>query len=199
MLFNRIILFGFAIGLISCAEMSDYFGEPVSVEIISMDTVLVSKLDKNPDLGLVLYKNEPFSGVSVAYYKNGQLAETITYKDGKKHRLKEKWFPFGIKSYSAEYENGKLHGITQSWWSSGIKRSQVYFKNGKVNGIQHQWYKSGALFKELNYVDGKESGMQRAWRENGEIYTNYEAKNGRFFGLRRSTLCYGLEDEVIQN
>jgi antitoxin component YwqK of YwqJK toxin-antitoxin module len=48
-------------------------------------------------------------------------------------------------------------------------------------------------------VNGQEEGMQKAWRENGKIYNNYEAKNGRIFGLKRASLCFQLEDEIVQN
>ena len=35
--------------------------------------------------------------------------------------------------------------------------------------------------------------------QNGKIYNNYEAKNGRIFGLKRASLCFQLEDEIVQN
>ena len=46
---------------------------------------------------------------------------------------------------------------------------------------------------------GKEEGIQQAFRKNGDLFANYEAKEGRIFGLKKAALCFGLEDENIQN
>lgn len=44
-------------------------------------------LELNPNEGIVYYKRKPFSGVGVGAYSNGQTAEEITYKNGKKNRF----------------------------------------------------------------------------------------------------------------
>jgi antitoxin component YwqK of YwqJK toxin-antitoxin module len=198
MQYNKIIYIFLAFGCFSCTGINDQI--PLSSQLIdnSDDTVSYSLLIRNPNLGLVFKKDEPFNGVSVKHYDNGQIAESVRFEKGKKVGLTKKWFTTGILSYAAEYVDGKLDGESRTWWNDGTIRSTNHFSNGKVNGLQTQNYRSGALFKELNYVNGKEQGMQKAWRENGKIYNNYEAKNGRFFGLRRSTLCYELEDEIVQ-
>ncbi|MFK7981436.1 MAG: toxin-antitoxin system YwqK family antitoxin, partial [Saprospiraceae bacterium] len=69
---------------------------------------------------------------------------------------------------------------------------------GIGNGEQKEYYKSGAKFKLKHLINGKEEGIQQSWRENGKIYNNYEAKNGRIFGLKRASLCYELEEEIVQ-
>ena len=46
---------------------------------------------------------------------------------------------------------------------------------------------------------GKEEGIQQAFRKNGDLFANYEAREGRIFGLKKAALCFGLEDEKIQN
>jgi antitoxin component YwqK of YwqJK toxin-antitoxin module len=148
--------------------------------------------------GLVFDKNQPFSGISKLYYKNGQLAEKISYREGKKDGVLQKWFVNGMLSYEANYKSNKRHGRVTSWWQNGNKRTIGNFVESKANGPQKQWYSSGALFKQQNMRNGVEEGIQQAWRENGKLYINYEAKNGRFFGLKRSNLCYQLKDETVQ-
>jgi antitoxin component YwqK of YwqJK toxin-antitoxin module len=158
-----------------------------------------SELELMPNLGLMYYNNQPFTGVSEVFYSEIVKAETIEYKNGKRHGLYKKWFPDGTLSFEAIYDNGLQHGVSKSWWRNGNLRSVANYDNGIVNGTQKQWYKSGSIFKEMTIVNGKEEGMQKAWRENGKIYNNYEAKNGRIFGLKRASLCFQLEDEIVQN
>ena len=157
-----------------------------------------SDLNKKPNLGLMYYNNQPFTGTSVLYYTDTIKAETIEYKNGNRHGLYRKWFPDGLLSFESNYSHGQQHGITKTWWKNGKFRSQANYSNGMANGIQKQWYKSGNIFKEMTIVNGKEEGMQKAWRENGKIYNNYEAKNGRIFGLKRASLCFQLDDEEVQ-
>lgn len=148
--------------------------------------------------GLVFYKNQPFSGISVQDYPDGNREETIEYLHGKPHGKNYKWFKNGLKSYEATYQNGALDGTVFSWWENGNLRSQSSIANGLLDGVQWQWYKSGKKFKKITLVNGQEEGLQQSWRENGKIYNNYEARNGRTFGLKRTKLCYELDNEKIK-
>lgn len=161
-------------------------------------TVLYDSLILKANQGLFYYHNQPFTGKSVSYYPNGNIATQIEFFDGKKEGLYQKYYPNNSLSFEANYKNGKQDGKIRTWWKNGVLRSESHKKNGIVEGIQKQWYASGAKFKELHYTNGQEEGIQKAWRENGKIYNNYEAKNGRIFGLKRANLCYELENEIVQ-
>jgi len=65
--------------------------------------------------------------------------------------------------------------------------------------VQESWYRNRQMFKRQNYINGKENGLQEAWMENGKKIINYEARYGRIFGLKRQNLCFGLENENINN
>ena len=154
------------------------------------------KLD--PQKGLVFYKDKPFTGTSIKYYSNGKKEIAIDYFLGKKQGIYKKWFDDGTLSFESHYAKGKKNGVTKTWWRNGNLRSELYSEHGASNGQQKQWYKSGAKFKVINLANGKEEGLQQSWRENGKIYNNYEAKDGKIFGLKRASLCYELDDEIIQ-
>ena len=164
---------------------------------VSLPIVAEDSLTLVPELGLVLYKDQPFSGTSISYFSNRVKARTIDYLAGKKHGYYRKWFESGQLSFESAYTHGKKHGVTKSWWANGNVRSASNFEHGVAQGLQLQWYKSGAIFKRMQLVDGREDGLQRAWRENGKLYNNYQAKNGRIFGLKRANLCYELDGENI--
>ncbi|WP_157496456.1 toxin-antitoxin system YwqK family antitoxin [Flavobacterium gelidilacus] len=186
--FNKLIGLGLFVLVFSCnSNQTD-----TSIEVKKDDLVV------NPEKGLVYYKNEPFTGNSVQFYLNSVKAESIAYRNGIQNGLFQKWFDTGKISFEANYKNGLLDGKSYTWWKNNNKRSESNYANGISQGVQKQWYQSGAIFKEITLVNGKEEGLQKAYRENGKIYNNYEAKNGRIFGLKRASLCYELEEEVIQ-
>lgn len=190
----------FFISLASCQSIAKEEANALEPSPMAIDMIEVPKsaLTNIPNKGLVMHQNEPFTGNSVKYYENEQMAERITYVNGKRQGIYNKWYPDGLLSYEASYRSNRTDGTTRSWWPNTNLRSEAQLVRGVISGTQRQWYQSGALFKEMNYKNGKEEGMQRAWRENGKLYTNYEAKNGRTFGLRRSTLCFELEEEDVQ-
>ncbi len=164
----------------------------------NLDTVAKTALQFNSEKGLVYYKQQPFTGVSVVKTTNGLTVESAEYTKGKKHGSYKKWFDDGQLSFEATYIQGLRNGKAFTWWKNGNMRSQSNFKNGIADGKQYQWYKTGVKFKIITLVDGKEEGLQQAWRENGKIYNNYEAKNGRIFGLKRANLCFQLDEEAPQ-
>ena len=185
--------------LVSCEEIGAQLETSIEVSP-QITSVIVSKneLRLQPNLGLVYYQEQPFSGVSEAFYENGQLAETIQYVHGRKQGKRKKWFIDGVLSFEATYVDGKQHGTSKTWWSNGNLRSISHHNKGIVDGIQEQWYITGEKFKRRTIVNGKEEGLQQAWRKNGKLFNNYEAKNGRFFGLKRAGLCYELQNEIVQ-
>lgn len=151
-----------------------------------------------PDKGLVTHKGQPLSGVRVDYYDNDTLALRESYLDGVKHGETARWYDTGIKSYEAYYQRNKLNGTVTAWWPTGKKRSESIYSLGVLDGVQWQWYQSGAKFKQARFDQGVPSGLQRSWRENGKLYNNYEIVEGRVFGLKKASLCYTLDEEVIQ-
>lgn len=186
--------------VISCKETSTQQPE-TATEISSPTTsvvVSVETLTLKPNLGLLLYQEQPFTGVSEKKYENGVVAETIQYVNGRKHGERKKWFQNGLLSFEARYADGKQHGTSKTWWRNGNLRSISQHVHGVVDGIQEQWYITGEKFKRRTIVNGKEEGLQQAWRKNGKLFNNYEAKNGRFFGLKRAGLCYELQNEIVQ-
>lgn len=191
----------FILILFSCQEEAQKPTAYTEVTERSIDHIVIhkSELELKANLGLMYHNDQPFTGISVLYYSENIEAETIVYVDGKRHGSYKKWFPDGRLSFESNYVNGLQDGTAKTWWKNGNLRSEANYTKGIVNGIQKQWYKSGNRFKEMTIVNGKEEGLQKAWRENGKIYNNYEAKNGRFFGLKRASLCYQLEDEIVQN
>ena len=162
-------------------------------QIVSIDS-----LSLKPDLGVVIYRGQTFTGTGLERYPNDVIAAETNYVDGKKHGRATKYFEDGSLSYEAHYAMGKLDSISKSWWRNGHRRSEANFVAGVAEGLQREWYTSGAPFKSLNLLAGREEGLQQSWRENGKLYSNYVARDNRIYGLKRANLCFSLEDQIVQ-
>ncbi len=194
---GQLVILFFSLCLFSISCQGIEIVEETIIQIPEKE-VLKDSLVLHAYEGLFYHLTAPFSGYSMKYYPNGELAEKIGYWKGKKQGVYQKWYPDGTLSFEAHYQKGRKDGISKTWWKTGALRSESIHQMGVTHGNQKQWYKSGQLFKSIHIVNGKEEGLQQAWRENGKIYNNYEAKNGRIFGLKRASLCYGLEEEMVQ-
>lgn len=156
-----------------------------------------SELNSSPDRRLILLDGEPFTGIAVTCYPEGDYAEQIAYLNGKRNGFLKRWYPNGLLSQVTWYTDNKRDGKSLSWWGNGLRKSVAEFRSDTLHGTVRQWYKNGRLFKMLRYENGNASGLQQAWRENGVLYANYEIINGRSYGLRKSNLCFQLQEEEI--
>ena len=152
----------------------------------------------NPIKGLWLYKNQPFNGYAVLYYKNDSISEKIGFFNGKREGKYLKYFDEGSIKNEGYYIKNKLHGKKMNYFKNGNVFSESNYFNGKRHGVQKTWFIDGQIAKKKNLNKGIEDGLQQAWLENGTLYVNYEAKNGRIFGMNRANLCYKLKNEKVQ-
>lgn len=162
-------------------------------------TVNISKLSYNKQVSTWTFNNQLFSGYAVQFHKNGHnLKSKTAILNGKKEKQDSVWHVDGNIKQIANYHNGKLHGEKKVWSDDAVKLSHLNYYKGIPHGEQKMWYPTGELHKQLQLNNGREEGLQRAFRRNGDLYANYEAKEGRIFGLKKSSLCYGLENENIK-
>ena len=157
-----------------------------------------SELILHPMEGKWYHSYEPFNGYAIENYPNKKLKEKTCFYQGKKEDVSKKWDEGGTLRYQCHYIQNHKDGAVRIWTSDGVLIAESNFKDGVVDGVQRKWYPSGKVFKKTNINMGKEEGLQQTWWENGKLYVNYEAKNDRIFGLKRSTLCYELENEIVQ-
>lgn len=191
--------------LISCAEKrTSIISSPTNSADILLaipdTTVDKSKLYYDTKRSLWTLNDQLYSGYTVSFYPDNTLKEKFGILKGRKQNRAIYWYSDGHYKRVANYHNGKLNGNKKAWSSdsSHILLSHLKYVSGKLHGEQKKWYPTGELFKKLNLNMGKEEGLQQAFRKNGALFANYEAREGRVFGLKKATLCFGLEDESIQ-
>ncbi len=192
--------------LIGCAEKRDAKRShtPVLTEtVVTVPNIVVafSALQYDNKTSLWTLNAQLYSGHTVSFYPDSMLKEKIGFLNGRKQNQAIQWYPDGHFKQVANYHKGKLHGAKKVWSpeSAHVLIAHLQYNAGKAHGEQKKWYPTGELFKKLNLNMGREEGIQQAFRKNGDLFANYEAKRGRIFGLKKAALCYGLEDEKIQN
>lgn len=196
-------VFLLSLSLIGCVKnqapkvVHDNDSSDITMEI--PDTIVdKSILHYNNKKSLWTLNDRPYSGYAVSYHQDSTLREKMGVLNGKIETLAKLWYPTGNLKQIANYRKGKLHGEKKVWSSDAVLLSHLNYQSGKPHGEQKTWYPTGELHKKLNLCKGKEEGIQRAYRKNGALYANYEAKEGRIFGLKKTSLCFGLEDENIK-
>ena len=91
--------------------------------------------------GIVIYKlgsNEPFTGVVIGYYDNGNKAEITTLKEGRRNGAWSQWWNNGKKKEEMNYKDGKVEGLWTIWWKNGQKRQESTW-SGRKEGSREEW------------------------------------------------------------
>lgn len=196
---KRLVWFILVAGIFPDAGHSPQSASSTNQVVIPSITVA----DGSPHLrltnGVLLYANQPFSGVVTETYPNGQVKAKTEYYQGREHGTSWMWYEDGRPLWGRRYQNGKKHGQHEGRWPNGQQKFLYHFANGEHEGEARDWYASGQLAQCYQYEKGQEAGLQQAWRENGKLYANYVVKDGKRFGLVNSRLCYTVKDGEAQN
>jgi len=104
------------------------------------------RLIENGGMTYEIGSNNPFTGVSVNY-KNGQIKERKTFKDGVQEGLWEKY---------RYYDNGQL------WETEN-------YKDGKRDGLWEWYRENGQLFSRENFKDGVPEGLPESFDQEGNL------------------------------
>jgi antitoxin component YwqK of YwqJK toxin-antitoxin module len=142
--------------------------------------------------GVLLYENNPFSGVQYLLFANQDTAKASTYIAGKEQGWSKIWYEDGRLAEERYYEKGKKENTHRSWWPDGKIRFEYHFKNGEHHGQQKDWFPDGKLAEVFNYVNGHEEGQQQMWFNDGSLKANYVIKEGRRYGLPGVKSCISV-------
>lgn len=96
----------------------------------SQNKVLINSLQSNEDSTIFSLKDQPYTGVAIRHYRNGQLKLEITLREG------------------------KLNGLSQVWRENGFIWAKTNWKDGNLDGLYQQWDENGQLIEQSNWKDG---------------------------------------------
>ena len=101
-----------------------------------------NKLVNRGGLRYEINSDDPFTGIVVEYWPNGQKEQEWEYRDGKLHGTTTNWYENGQKWSETEFRDGKAHGQMIVWYKNGKKQREGAFRNGKpISG--KCWDKNG--------------------------------------------------------
>ena len=139
----KIIILLFSIS-ISINSYGGIFSETVCFETDGQNIVLLPN------------ETDPYTGIYLCKYDNGQKEKEGKYKDGKLIGKFTVWYENGQKWYEGYYKDGKLDGKWTWWNKNGQKVKQKNYKNGKLDGKLLEWFQfNGQIKREENYKKGK--------------------------------------------
>ena len=96
------------------------------------------------------YENGELDGVKSTYYASGQLAEEVSYKNGRKQGENNYYSPTGVLLKKLLYVDDELHGPAKHYDAGANLTIDGQYKDGKKDGIW-RYYKDGKLQKEETF------------------------------------------------
>ena len=140
---KKLIILLFSI-FVSISSYGGIFNETVCFETDGQNIVFLPN------------ETDPYTGIYLCKYDNGQKEKEGKYKDGKLIGKLTVWFENGQKESEVNYKNGKLDGNSTWWNKKGQKVRQKEYKNGKLDGKLIEWFQfNGEIKREENYKNGK--------------------------------------------
>ncbi len=93
---------------------------------------IINVIQERNDLVYGVNQHEPFTGLYVKKYKNGQKKLEVNVKDGKRDGLEMTWDENGKKMVRRNFVDGKVEGKVVVWDKNGQTIAEIIFKDGKL-------------------------------------------------------------------
>ena len=148
-------------------ELGGFFAKSSEV-VIEKNTV------KRNGLRYKVNSQEPFTGVIVSYYHDGQKEYEKEYKNGIVDGKVIEYYISGQKKYEGYLKNNVEDRKIITWYANGQKRYEKNYKNGVLNGKVVSWNRSGQKEYEKEYKDGVLHGKTIEWHYDKDGFYSIE-------------------------
>ena len=108
-------------------------------------------------------------GVTLEESEGEGLRWEFNYKDGKRHRLSQGWWPSGNLKSKWNWKDGKLDGVFQMWHDNTNMRYYKNYENGILQGKWLNYYENGQIACKKFYKDGEVEKKPTHWDKNGDV------------------------------
>ncbi len=128
--------------------------------------------------------NEKAESKYISYYLNGRIEKIADYKSGYMNGLSVRWYKNGQIKDSAIYrwDTAQIYETTifkSAYYDNGNRRKvETYDTNGVRNGIWTEYYENGQIKIKQQFTSLENSGYQRIFGKRIGDYTFYY-KNGQ--------------------
>lgn len=134
-------------------------------------------------------------GLEKVYYNTGQLAFTVTNKDGKREGAMDWYDREGKHLEIIHFQKGKRHGLNIIFYANGELRIEVNYINDNKEGPEKYYFSTGRLASVVTYKNGRKEGLQKEYNEDGTLNNEVMYVHGYKEGERR---WYDKKGKVIQ-
>jgi antitoxin component YwqK of YwqJK toxin-antitoxin module len=111
------------------------------------------------------YKNDIRNGLSLKYYKDGKIAESLLYIDDVKQGEWLQYYVTGNLCIRGNYVDGKLHGTFDVMFANGLPEYKGQYSNDVRDGIWKVFREDGSLEHEMVYKLGVLNDPELAQKE----------------------------------
>jgi antitoxin component YwqK of YwqJK toxin-antitoxin module len=136
------------------------------------------KLDEEEDL--IVFEGEPFTGIGVESYENGQKKSEKRYKRGVEHGFSYEWYENGKKKSEVPWENGNVNGHVYSWYENGNKNTVGHLTRGDEDDWT-SWDEKGEVNRKTRSMGNRR--ITTLWDKNGKKECEEHYKNQKYDGL----------------
>ncbi|WP_309890766.1 hypothetical protein [Archangium sp.] len=98
------------------------------------------------DEQLIVWKDQPFTGIAVEFFPDGGLCSEVPHLDGVIHGLVRTWHASGQLKKEANLWQGGLHGYERNWDEQGRLVSETLGELG-IGIAEKRWDEQGRLTK----------------------------------------------------
>jgi hypothetical protein len=112
------------------AKLFQYLNKQTVASAAPKKEVLRKELSEKDGIVSKSFFKAPYSGVAVSYHRNGRLAS------------------------SYEYVNGKKEGLAASWYDNGQQEHEMHYIDNKLSGKHIHWDREGNVVFEVDYIEG---------------------------------------------
>ena len=110
---------------------------------------------------------EVFDGTVTWYYENGNVMQTVNYKDNVLSGERKNYYESGPLKSQYSYENGNIEGAWVGYHENSKLAEEGIYKSGTRNGAWKEYHKNGKLKGGGNYNDGKKVGVWKMYYYEG--------------------------------
>jgi antitoxin component YwqK of YwqJK toxin-antitoxin module len=113
---------------------------------------------------LSLHENDEFfDGLVTWYYENGNVMQTVNYKDNVLIDERKDYHESGTLKNQYSYTNGLIEGDWVGYYENSKLSESGKYLSGQRNGLWKEYHKNGKLKGEGNYTDGKKTGIWKMY------------------------------------
>lgn len=118
-----------------------------------MNRINIDELDPSSDYLLLMYRDEPFTGVAYEESDAGALIAEVNYVNGQKAGIAREWAENGVLTKQQHFAFDSLHGLSREWYENGNLKIDSAYELG-ICVSERQLAPDGSVIREFVLQQG---------------------------------------------